>query len=177
MTDFLLDTNPGSPLRSTAGDATPHSGLVGQVSTDQSPTYTQRIDDVLVRHGIWVTRRDQRQRLAADLDRRLVTVDDVDRLCRAVLGSASNPNIAIGEVLNLLRDDARLRAVLGDLSRVQPVARKWHPGEMDRLRSQQRLAEERAAWADSDREAFLRAMARDGMPADVAEAEWHRRSR
>lgn len=140
--------------------------------TQSADRHNVSIADVLLRHGLWPTRRELREQLAKDLDDALFSAGEVDSVCTSILSMSNDKRIALGEVVNCLRDHTRLKAAIEDLSKVGVPGRKLHPGEMDRARSRQALEGERREWVDADREHYIRCRRADGIPQAVAEAEW-----
>lgn len=140
--------------------------------TQPTDRHNVPISDVLLHHGLWPTRRELREELAKSLDDALFTAGEVDAVCTSILSMSNDKRIALGEVVNCLRDHARLKAAIEDLAKVGTPGRKWHPGEMDRSRSMQSLDDERKAWADADRDHYIRCRRADGIPEEVAAAEW-----
>jgi hypothetical protein len=149
------------------------------LSVDQSVANNQPNDrhklevaDVLLAHGLWATRRDHRESLASDLVAAGFDSAGIGRVCASIMSMAADKRIACGELVNILRDHARLRAAIEDLRRVVEPGRKPHPGEADRERTAQALRDERATWVDADRAHYIRCRRADGIPEDVAAAEW-----
>lgn len=146
---------------------------VGLYSMTQSAgRHNVTIADVLLHHGLWPTRRELREQLAKTLDDALFTAGEIDAVCASILSMSNDKRIALGEVVNCLRDHVRLKAAIEDLSKVGVPGRKPHPGEMDRVRSSKALEDERRTWVDADREHYIRCRRADGVPEAVAEAEW-----
>lgn len=148
------------------------------VSVDQSNALDQSNDrqnvtvaDVLLSVGLWPTRREMRAHLASDLIAAGFTPGEVQRVADCILGMARDKSMALGELVNLLRDHKRLRESLDDLAKVRATV-KPHPGEADRLRAAKRLEEERREWADDDRIRYVRARRADGVSEEIANAEW-----
>lgn len=139
---------------------------------DRMPT----VADVLLRSGIWVLDRGRRDDLAAQLVTSGWSAADIGMVADRTLRSAGTPRIGVAMLMRLLRDQDRLRAAIEDCRSLgrweEGSTRRWHPGEMDRIRSAERLASERRVWADDDLTAWVRCRGRDGVAADVAEAEW-----
>lgn len=153
---------------------------VNQSGDTNSPNDRHKSDlaDVLLRHGLWATRREHRETLAAELHAAGFDAAGVERVCASVMSMATDKRIGCGELVNILRDHKRLSSAIEDLSKVAEPGRKVHPGEVDRQRSAKFLQEERATWSDADREHYLRCRRADGIPEEVAAAEWasaHRR--
>lgn len=171
MRKISLDKDAGdvAPLvLAVQADACLPVGSTIQKEDRQKPT----VADVLLRHGLWPTRRDTRLKFAGEVEALGLTADQVDLLCSSILSMAGDRRIGLGECVNLLRDRERAMASLEDLSRVAPVGRKWHPGEADRQRSAEALGRERQVWADADRQHYIRCRVADGIPEAEARAEW-----
>jgi len=143
--------------------------------TQSTGRHNVTISDVLLHHGLWPTRRELRDELAKSLEDALFSAGQIDAVCSSILSMSNDKRIALGEIVNCLRDHKRLSTAIEDLSKVGVPGRKWHPGEMDRARSQQSLASERREWVDADRDHYVRCRKADGIPEDVAIAEWHAR--
>lgn len=154
--------------------ATPFVLSVNQSGATTSPNDRHKLDlaDVLLRHGLWATRREHRETLAGELHAAGFDAAGVERVCASVMSMAQDKRIGCGELVNILRDHKRLAAAIEDLSKVAEPGRRVHPGEADRERSMRALRDERAQWADADREHYLRCRRADGVPEEVAAAEW-----
>ena len=147
---------------------------VNQSGDTNSPNDRHKSDlaDVLLRHGLWATRREHRETLAAELHAAGFDAAGVERVCASVMSMAQDRRIGCGELVNILRDHKRLASAIEDLSKVSEPGRKVHPGEADRERSMRALRDERAQWSDADRDHYLRCRRADGIPEEVAAAEW-----
>lgn len=125
--------------------------------------------------------RGKREQVAAQLDAGGFTHEQL----RALWAYVSENAVATAQaeakriMAALVSDQARLAAALEDLRKMREAqlaagpgrAKKWHPGEIDRMRTRLRLQDERRTWADLDREHYIRCRMADGAPRDVAEAE------
>lgn len=155
--------------------------LAASMSSGTGPDGQPTIADVLLRLGLWPIDRLKREEMAADLLLAGFTAEDVAIVGARVTTQAGAPRYAIGQLVKLFRDHARLRAAVQDCRDLHVAedgaARRWHPGEMDRRRTADRMREERQTWAAADREHWIRCRVRDGVPQDVAEAEWEQRRR
>lgn len=155
--------------------------LAASMSSGTGPDGQPTIADVLLRLGLWPIDRLKREEMAADLLLAGFTAEDVAIVGARVTTQAGAPRYAIGQMVKLFRDHARLRAAVQDCRDLHVAedgaARRWHPGEMDRRRTADRMREERQTWAAADREHWIRCRVRDGVPQDVAEAEWEQRRR
>lgn len=155
--------------------------LAASMSSGTGPDGQPTIADVLLRLGLWPIDRPKREEMAADLLLAGFTAEDVAIVGARVTTQAGAPRYAIGQMVKLFRDHARLRAAVQDCRDLHVAedgaARRWHPGEMDRRRTAERMREERQTWAAADREHWIRCRVRDGVPQDVAEAEWEQRRR
>ena len=163
---------------SEIGAACLFAGLsVDQEGTDGPLT----VADVLLRAGVYPVDRAKRDELAMSLLMEGIGADDVRLVAHRILSNSRNANAAIGQLVNLLRDLPRLRAAIEDvrkLTRVEAGAvKRWHPGERDRIQTAAKLRDERRAWAEADREHYIRCRVRDGIPEAVAAAEWLARQR
>lgn len=158
----------------TLPEAAMSTGLAGDqtgtgTSNSQPASHKPTVAAVLQRHGLWLTRREMREQMATGLENDGFTVEQIDKVCSYVLSMASDPRMGCGELVNLLRDRERLKQTIEDL---QVLRGRTHPGEADRRRSAEMLAQERNAWVEADRQHFIRCRQADGIPAAVAEAEW-----
>lgn len=154
--------------------AVPFVGLSVGESNQSNDRQNTTVADVLLSVGLWPTRREMRSNLAADLIAGGFSPAQVQKVADCILGMARDKSIALGELVNLLRDHKRLTESLADLAKIRPAHRP-HPGEADRARAAKRLEEERREWVDDDRLRYLRARRADGVPDHIAEAEWHAR--
>lgn len=132
-----------------------------------------KIADVLLAHGLWPTNRATRARFSAELVKAGWNSEQIDMVAKSVFGMATDKRIACGELVNICKDKQRLSDAIADLSKVKQPGKKWHPGEMDRIRSAQVLQEQRIQWSDVDMEDFVRCYMRDGVSKEVAIAMWH----
>jgi len=155
--------------------------LAASMSCGTGPEEQPTVADVLLRLGLWPIDRAKRDEMAADLLLAGFTAEDVAIVGARVTSQAGAARYAIGQLVKLLRDHARLRVAVQDCRHLHiaedGAARRWHPGEMDRKRTADRMREERQTWAAADREHWIRCRVRDGIPQDVAEAEWEQRRR
>lgn len=137
----------------------------------------QDFDDLLLGIGVYLLSRDRREGLARQLASKGVTPADVQLVWDYVQGTSESVGAAKTFFAALLKDEKRLAAALDDLRRHaarQPKPeRRWAPGEGDRMRNRITLEQERRQWEEADREHFVRCMGRDGIPREVALAEWH----
>lgn len=145
--------------------------------SDGQPT----IADVLLRLGLWPVDRPKRAEMAADLLMAGFGAEDIAIVGARITQQAGASRYAIGQMVKLFRDHQRLRAAVQDCRHLHlaedGATRRWHPGEMDRRRTAERIREERAKWSDADRQHWIRCRIRDGVSAEVAEAEWEARRR
>ena len=132
-----------------------------------------KIADVLLSYGLWPTNRPTRIRFATELASHGWKAEQIEMVAKSVFGMASDRRIACGEFVNICKDKQRLSDAISDLSKVKDPAKKWHPGEADRIRSKKALESQRAEWVDADMEHFVRCYMRDGHSKDVALAMWH----
>lgn len=132
--------------------------------------------DVLLRVGCYPTERARREDLAAQLLVSGHSAQDIAVVAERVMSQAGQPRIGLAMLLRLLREPERLKEAVEDCRALRlhedGRARRWHPGEADRLRSAAALEDERRRWAEADREHWIRCRMRDGVPQMVAEAEW-----
>jgi hypothetical protein len=143
------------------------------VSLDANQQEIQnKIADVLLAHGLWPTNRATRNRFAGELVKQGWNSEQIDMVAKSVFTLANDKRIACGEFVNICKDKQRLSDAISDLSKVKQPGKKWHPGEMDRIRSAQALQEQRVQWADVDMEDFVRCYMRDGHTKEVAIAMW-----
>lgn len=159
----------------TSSDVPVSGSRLGE-SNQPNDRQDSTIADVLLESGLWPTRRELRSNLAYDLQNAGFTAGDVRLVCECILSMARDKAIALGELVNLLRDHKRLRESLEDLSKVKP-SHKPHPGQADRAKSMRDLEEQRRSWLDDDREHYVRCRRADGVTEDVALAEWHGRTK
>lgn len=155
--------------------------LAASMSSGTGPDGQPTIADVLLRLGLWPIDRPKREEMAADLLLAGFKSEDVAIVGARVTTQAGAPRYAIGQMVKLFRDHARLRSAVQDCRDLHVAedgaARRWHPGEIDRRRTAERMREERQTWAAADREHWIRCRVRDGVPQDAAEAEWEQRRR
>lgn len=149
----------------------------GMAETDGTPT----LADVLLRVGCYPTERGRREDLAAQLLVSGHSAQDIAVVAERVMSQAGQPRIGLAMLLRLLREPERLREAVEDCRALRVHedgrARKWHPGEADRMRSAAALEDERRRWAEADRTHWIRCRMRDGVPQMVAEAEWAAKNR
>lgn len=170
----VFGETPETPETRTSS-AVPFVGVsVGESNLQQTDRQNTTVADVLLSVGLWPTRREMRAALASDLINAGFTATQVQKVADLILGMARDKSIALGELVNLLRDHKRLTESLEDLAKIRPSYRP-HPGEADRERTAKRLEEERREWQDDDRLRYLRARKADGVAEHIAEAEWHAR--
>lgn len=172
-----MDSVFGEPSETPAArtsSAVPFVCLPVGSSDQQTDRQNTTVADVLLSVGLWPTRREMRSNLAADLIAAGFTATQVQKVADVILSMSRDKSIALGELVNLLRDHKRLAESLEDLAKVRPAYRP-HPGEADRERTAKRLEEERREWQDDDRLRYLRARKADGVAEHIAEAEWHAR--
>ena len=155
--------------------------LARSMSSGTGPDGQPTLADVLLRLGLWPIDRAKRDEMSADLLLAGFTAEDVAIVGARVTSQAGSPRYAVGQLVKLFRDHARLRAAVQDCRDMHVAedgaARRWHPGEMDRRRTAERMREERQNWVEADREHYIRCRVRDGIPQSVAEAEWEQRRR
>jgi hypothetical protein len=154
------------PSSDLAGEQT---GSCTGSTASQSASHKPTVADVLRRHGLWLTRREMREEMAQSLEADGFTLEQVDKVCSYVLSMASDVRMGCGELVNLLRDRKRLQQAVED---IQQLRGRAHPGEADRQRTARQLEDERRQWADADRQHYIRCRQADGIPEQVAEAEW-----
>lgn len=150
-------------------------------SSMAEPEGQPTLADVLLRAGVYPTDRPRREDLAGELLTQGWSAGDIGMVAQRVMQQAGNPRIGLATLLKLLRAKDRLREAIEDcraLGRWEAGStRRWHPGEMDRIRSAESLEDERRRWVDADREHWIRCRVRDGVPEAVAEAEWAAKKR
>jgi hypothetical protein len=178
----FLGTEPDETNQQTSRSAALGFGLSDYLmSASEGSDGTLTLADVLLRAQVFATDRAKREELALSLLLEGITAEDVAVVAHRALFGATNQNAAIGGLVNLLRDKPRLRKAIEDcreLLRFQAgVVKRWHPGEIDRQRTAQRLEHERKDWEAEDRAHYLACRIRDGVPEAVAEAEYEQRKR
>lgn len=149
-------------------------------STKASEAARGEMSRALLAHGVFVFARGKRDELGGRLADFGFTPSDLDAMAGYVLAySSNNLDIAASRLAGLLqKPDDELQAAVDDwrayraTEAVQAAQRpakvpETHPGEIDRRRTSQRLAEERAEWKQHDRLAHARALAADGNGAEM----------
>lgn len=173
MSKISLDRNGEKPTLSevaVGSDVTGGQTGSGDGSRDtQSASHKPTVADVLKRHGLWLTRREMRETMGAELESDGYTVEQVDKVCSYVLSMASDVRMGCGELVNLLRDRNRLKQTIEDLAAMRG---RVHPGEADRQRTAEALRQERQEWAEADRLHYVRCRRADGISEEQAQAEW-----
>jgi hypothetical protein len=177
----LLGTEPDEATKQTSVSNVLGLSLADYLSGSGGTDGTLTLADVLLRAQVFATDRAKREELALSLLLEGITAEDIAVVAHRALHGATNQNAAIGGLVNLLRDKARLRKAIDDcreLLRFQAgVVRRWHPGEMDRQRSAAKLDAERKDWEAEDRKHYIACRMRDGIAEAVAEAEYEQRKR
>lgn len=90
--------------------------------------YKQELADALLRLGIWVTRRELRDRVAATVIDNGFSVERVVPILEHTMAMAGSVGIGAGECVNLLRDPVRMKHAIEDWEKRRGWA-QTSPGE------------------------------------------------
>jgi len=146
------------------------------------PATRDALEVCLHKHRVHDGFPQQRRALAVQCELHAITCEDIDLLADSIAAQRRKDSDGAPAILfSLLKDAKACKERIADIRRghaVRPqVVARVHPGELDRKRSLERLREERDEWRDKDREHYIRCRAADGVPRDVADAEWSARSK